>query len=219
MAKTIIFDMDGTLVDSLMFWDVLWKYFGERFGRGSSFRPDAQVERAVRTVPLKEAMDIVHTGCRIGESGDELFHAANELIEQFYSCEVQLKPGVLKVLQEFKEAGIPMCLASATEHDMIRIALAHCGITDYFSEIFSCASSGRGKEHPDVYLEALGYLGTDAESTWVFEDSYVALKTAREIGLPTVGIYDIYNANQDAVKECSVLYIGEGESLEKILSV
>ncbi len=209
--------MDGTLVDSLMFWDVLWKRFGVLYGRGENFRPGNPVERAVRTVPLKEAMEIVHKGCGIGKSGEELFRAANEMIENFYRCEVQLKPGVLEVLQEFGKAGIPMCLASATEHRLIEIALEHCGIAGYFSAIFSCASSGRGKEYPDVYLEALEYLGTGMESTWVFEDSYVALKTARGIGLPTVGVFDVYNASQDLVKEQSVLYVGEGESLTKIL--
>ena len=83
-----------------------------------------------------------------------------------------------------------MVLASATDPILIELGLAHCDMNKYFKAILSCAVIGKGKEEPDIYLEAQRILGTPAEETWVFEDSYVALRTAHGIGMPTVGIYD-----------------------------
>ena len=215
--KAAIFDMDGTLIDSLMVWDVLWKTFGERFRDGREFKPEVHLDKAVRTLPLKEAMELVHTTCRIGGSGEELLRAANEIIEHFYRFDVNMKAGVKEFLEHCYEKGVKMCIASATDPYLIDIAVKHCGIEKYFSKIFSCAEIGKGKEYPDVYLMALEHLGTSAEETWIFEDSYVALNTARKIGMPAVGIYDRYNYGQEILRENATVYVGEGENLMKLV--
>jgi len=215
--KAAIFDMDGTLIDSLMFWDILWKYCGERFLGDPGFRPGDQVERGVRTVTLREAMELVHSACGIAGSGEELFAVADAKIEDFYRNEVEIKPGVLEFLQCCQENNVKMCVASATEPRLVEIAMKHCGIDKYLTKIISCTEIGKGKEFPDVYLKALEYLGTPKEETWVFEDSYSALHTAHEAGFPTVGIYDPHNFSQNVVKANSTIYVGEGETLGKLL--
>ena len=112
-----------------------------------------------------------------------------------------------------------MCVASATAPDLVELVMKRFGMDAYFSKVFSCAESGRGKEFPDVFLEAKDFLGAPIEETWVFEDSYAALRTAHNAGFPTVGVYDRYNFSQDVVREHSTVYIGEGESLLKLLEL
>ena len=215
--KGAIFDMDGTLVDSLMIWEVLWDRFGNRFLNGGKFRPSEESDKAVRTMTLKDAMNYLYDVYRIGNSGEELFEFTTETMRDFYSQEVMLKKGVKEFLEYCYQRGVKMCIASATEKSLIKTALKHCNIEKYFSEIFSCADIGKGKEEPDVYLTALEYLGTEKEETYVFEDSQIAIATADEIGIRTVGIYDKYNYGQEKIQQMSTEYIAKGETLEKLI--
>ena len=110
-----------------------------------------------------------------------------------------------------------MCIASATDIDLIKIAVAHCRLEKYFPSILSCAEIGKGKDEPDIYLKAIECLGTSIEETCVFEDSHIAIKTANKIGAKTVGIYDKFNYGQEEMKKIADVYIGEGETLLKLL--
>ena len=215
--KGAIFDMDGTLIDSLMIWEVLWERFGNKFLNGCEFRPSEEADKAVRTMTLKDAMNYLYDIYHIGNSGEELFDFTTETMRNFYSREVALKKGVKEFLEHCHQSGVKMCIASATEKALIKTALKHCDIEKYFSEIFSCADIGKGKEEPDVYLTALEYLGTEKEETYVFEDSQIAIATADKIGIRTVGIYDKYNYGQEKIRQTATEYIAEGETLEKLI--
>ncbi len=215
--KGAIFDMDGTLVDSLFLWEVIWKAFGDQYLNGKPFAPNAADDKAVRTVPLRDAMQIIYDHYGFGNSGEELFRFASEILYDFYANKATLKAGVRELLAGLQARGVRMCVASATTAELIEVALKHSGIYPYFSAIFSCADLGMGKEKPDVYLLAQEYLGTETADTWVFEDSLVALQTASEIGMPTVGIFDRCNPYQPEIQAVSTVYIGEGEPLSKIL--
>ena len=215
--KGAIFDMDGTLVDSLMFWDVLWRTLGEKYCNNSAFRPNAETEKAVRTLSLQEGMHLLHRTCAMGESGDALFQTATDLCAYFYAKIVHLKPGVETFLKHCKKRGIRMCVASASERAMLNIVIKRFGLDAYFSRIFSCGDIGKGKEFPDVFEQAHVYLGTPKDSTWVFEDSVTALQTAVKAGFQTVGIYDAYAFDEQRVKELSTVYIARDESLERLI--
>lgn len=216
--KGAIFDMDGTLVDSLFLWEVVWKAFGEKYLDGKTFVPGAADDKAVRTLPLKDAMQLIHDHYRLGESGEELYTFVNDLIQVFYANDVQLKSGVREFLEHCHQNGVKMCIASATAPDLVETAVKHCGIDHCFSKIFSCATLGKGKECPDIYLLAQDFLGTQTAETWVFEDSLVALETAATIGMPTVGIYDPCNAGQDRIQKTATEYIAPGETLLKLIT-
>ncbi len=204
-------------MDSLFLWEVIWKAFGEKYLGGASFAPNAADDKAVRTVPLRAAMQLIHEHYALGASGEELYEFTNELLRKFYSTEVQLKSGARELLEGLHQKGVKMCIASATTPDLIEIAVKHCGIDHYFSKIFSCAKLGKGKEVPDVYLLAQAHFETPTRETWVFEDSLVALETATQIGMPTVGIFDRCNPYQKEIKETATVYVGEGEALDKVL--
>lgn len=216
--KAAIFDMDGTLIDSLILWDILWKEFGERYLGGKAFKPDADTDKAIRTMPVPDAMEYLHKKCNIGESGEELYKIAVATFKNFYENEVQLKEGVREFLEYCCCNGVKMCIASANDAQLIDVILKHCGIEKYFLKFFSCKELGKGKEEPDIFYQALSYLGTPIEETFVFEDSYVALTTAVKAGFPTVGVYDKYSFRQDILKENSTIYISENESFLKLKS-
>ena len=215
--KAAIFDMDGTLVDSLMLWDVIWAIFGKEYLGNESFTPSKEDDKTVRTLTLKDAMDLIHKNYSIGESGGELLEKTNCILLDFYKNDVKMKAGAKEFLEHLKAQGVKMCIATATAPDLVDIAIKSCGIGQYFSALISCATIGKGKEHPDVFLKACEVLGESISETWVFEDSLTAIKTATEIGMPTVGIYDRYNFGQEDIKAIATEYINDGETLLKLI--
>ena len=142
---------------------------------------------------------------------------ANEMMVDFYSNEVEMKPGAFEFLEHLKSNGTRMVIASATSPDLINLALKHCEIEHYFERLFSCADIGKGKDEPDVFLAALEYLGNDLSETWVFEDSAVAIETAVKAGFNTVAIYDKNNFGQDLMKKIATHYIAEGQGLDSLI--
>ncbi len=215
--KAAVFDMDGTLVDSLMLWDLFWSEFGTRYLGDKNFMPSSEDDKKVRTLPLKEAMTVIHQNYHIAESEEELARVATEIMINFYSNNVQLKNGVREFLEYLKNQNVKMCIASASSTELVKLAIKHCNIADYFVRIFSCADIGKGKEEPDIYLQAADFLGEKIENTCVFEDSLAAIETANKIGMLTVGIYDKFNYGQDTIKQIAAEYIGAGETLLKLL--
>ena len=217
--KAAIFDMDGTLINSLIFWDHLWKTMGEKYLADPSFRPDDTTDRECRTLTIDKAMELVYERFGIGSSGKELADLAIELIIIFYREVVEAKPGALEFLQYLKGKGVKMAVATASNGDLVQLAMERCGLKPYLDMVVSCADVGKGKDQPDVFLLALEKLGTTAEETWMFEDSYVALQTAKRIGMPTVGIFDANNYGQDILRANSDHYIAEGESLTRLIGI
>ena len=212
-----IFDMDGTLVNSMILWDVIWEDIGRRYMNVEGFVPDADFDKTLRTMTLRGAMATIHEHYGVGESAEALFAEADALCRDFYANRVELKPGAREFLDRLYEAGIPMCLATATAPDLIPLSIARCDMAKYFGAVLSCVEIGKGKEHPDIFLEAQKRLGTPVEETWVFEDSYIALRTAHGIGMPTVGIYDKYNDfYHDLLESLSNIYNGDGHTLAEI---
>ena len=83
-----------------------------------------------------------------------------------------------------------LCVATATAEPLARACLTRLGVADYFQLILSCDAVAAGKDRPDVFLEAARRLGTAPAATAVFDDALFAVRTAKEAGFYTVGIYD-----------------------------
>ena len=215
--KGAIFDLDGTLINSLIIWDVMWEKFGQMFLGKNGFRPTQKDDKAIRTMTLVEATEYINGIYHFSDDSGKVLEAANKIIEDFYANEVESKDGVKGFLEELLQKGVKMCVASATDLRLVKIAIEHCGLGKYFSEVLSCADIGKGKDKPDIYLLAMQKLGTSLEETCVFEDSHVAIETAHSIGMKTVGIYDDYNYGQDEIKKTANAYIAKGETLLKLL--
>ena len=217
IIKGAIFDMDGTLIDSLWGWEELWEWGGRKYLGIDGYRPDAAIDKAVRTMVLSDAMDYIHEHCGLGRDGAELVDHFNEILPDLYATKFMMKPGAKEFLDYCLQQGIPMVLASATAKEFIEIAMRTHGLHKYFKAVISCTEIGHGKEHPDTFLEACRILGTDREETWVFEDSYVALETAASAGFKTVGVYDRYAFEQERLARSTAHYIAKGETLMKLV--
>lgn len=215
--KAAIFDMDGTLVDSLFFWEPFWRDLGARFLGKENYVPPKELDQGIRTMTFTEAMAYIREPLGITASAEELVAFGTENLADFYRTQVGPKAGVLAFLDHLKARGVRMCVASATDKKYLPIALEACGLSSYFETVLSCSELGVGKDQPDIYLKAMELLGTAPADTCIFEDSFVALETAKRIGCHTVGVFDKNNYGQERLRAASEIYLGEGEGFDTLI--
>lgn len=215
--KGAIFDCDGTLVDSLGFWKAFYQKIGEVYFGKESFAPSPEDDKAMRTQAISFTAELLHKKYGIGRSAQDVEKWALEILEQYYKESVELKSGVREFLEHLKKNGVQMCIASASEAYLIKIVLSRHGVLNYFKDIISCSSVGAGKDKPDVFIAAEQFLGTPHEQTWIFEDSLLAIETAKAAGFHVVGVYDACAFGQERSRELSDEYIKDGGSFEELI--
>ena len=169
----VIFDLDGTLIDSMYIWNDL--SFDLLCQNGITPRDDLRDK--VSTMYLEQSSRYVIEEYGLPYTVEEVNRYINERVESFYLHEVQPKRDILPFLERLKAAGVPMCVATATERRLALPALEHNGMLPYFTE------------------KALRRLGTEKDHTAVFEDSLHAVSTAKAAGFPAFTIFDESSAH------------------------
>ena len=203
MIKGAIFDFDGTLLDSMFIWDTI----GEEYLRSLGNEPHEDLKETFMTLTLEEAAEYYREHYGVTLSVKEIVDGVNSMVEQTYRTKVTLKPGIAEYLAWLKENGVRMCVATVTDRYLVEETLERLGVRHYFSEIFTCAEVGFGKDKPIIYQKALAHLETEKRDTYVFEDMLFALNTAKTDGFPTVGVYDRHEVHQDELKGLADYYI------------
>ena len=188
-----IFDMDGTLVDSMDYWHGLQKDY--IMARGVAWD-----EKIIELVERLRPMTLVDAGRELirelGFTGtpQSIADDMNAIMHENYRLRVPLKDGADAYLAALKGRGAKLCTASATDVPLVKTCLERLGIAGYFDFMLSCEEVGRSKDCPDVYFEAARRLGAQPSEIAVFEDSLVALKTAKDAGFHAVAVADSANA-------------------------
>ena len=216
-VKGVIFDMDGTLIDSLGFWGYLWSRMGQRYFSDPTFLPSDSFDKQVRTMLFKDAMLAFRDKYGIEERWEDVLAFAESGLAEFYREVAKVKRGAFELLDHLLNRGIKVCIASATELKWIPDALQSTGLKSYFPIVLSCSEIGVGKDKPDIYYLASEKLGLYPSDIAVVEDSYLALETARASGFRTVGVFDKHNYSQDRLCAASDIYLSEGESLADLI--
>lgn len=184
--KGAIFDMDGTLLDSMP----VWYEIGSEVLKQKGLTPAMNLNEIIKPMTTLESAQYLKKEYQMNESVNEIIDDFNKLLERHYNESIPLKPGVEKFLRRLKEKNIKMCVATATDIHLTKIALKRLDIIDYFEDIITCNQVGMGKNNPEFFLKALKLVNTPISETVVFEDALYAIKSAKEAGFPVAGVHD-----------------------------
>ena len=207
-----IFDVDGTLLDSMFIWDTI----GETYLRSIGYQPKENLNETFKNMSLHQAARYYQTEYGVTRSIDQIMDGVNAMLERYYRFEVPLKPGAAELLERLRQSGVRLCIATATDRHLVEAALDRCGVLSCFGEIFTCNEVGHGKDEPDIFEAALRFLGTRREETLVFDDALYAVRTAKEAGFPVAAVYDSHEKAQDQVRILADVYLEELTQLDKL---
>lgn len=187
-CKYCIFDMDGTLVDSMGCWRKLERsYLAQKGVSGSGI--DEVLELA-KPLPLVDSAALFIQRFHLEGTPLQMAEEMMAIMARHYLNDVPLKPGARAYLEKLKQNGVKMCVVTATPKPLVEICLAHLDLARYFAFSLSCDEVGAGKDQPLAFFEAARRLHAEPGDTAVFEDSLQAAQTAKKAGFYTVGVYD-----------------------------
>lgn len=204
-----IFDMDGTLIDSIPYWDRLVPEFLGTFG----IEATAELNQEMSAMSIQESGIWLKEKFSLSEPAEEIVQELCTRIGKHYAEDIPLKPGVKNFLFSLKEQGICMCVATASSAELGRPALQRNGVLSCFDFMVDCGMVGVGKTSPAVYELAAEKFGASAADCVVVEDAAFALKTAKEAGFLTIGVYESSEPDQETVRRYSDWYIPKGKTL------
>lgn len=194
--QAVIFDVDGTMVDSMWMWKRIDKEYLERFDISLPDALQADIEGASfyeTAVYFKE-----HFG--IEDPVEQIMADWNEMAWEKYEREVPLKPGVRDFMQLCRSKGIKMGIATSNSRELMETIERVHGLTEYISCIRTGSEVQKGKPAPDIYLAVARELQVDPSRCLVFEDLTAGIMAGKSAGMKVCAVQDAYSFHSDREK-------------------
>lgn len=192
--KYAIFDMDGTLIDSMVYWKNLGREYLALHGVAENLD---EIMEQIKPMTMTESAELFRTEFHLTGTKESIAAEMNRMMDEHYRNDIPLKEGVEAYIKKLHELGVKMCVASATDTELMQACLDRLGISQYFDFLLSCEEVGVGKREPDVYFEAVKRLQEKEvilpENVAVYEDADYAIHTVLNAGFYTIAVYDDSN--------------------------
>lgn len=186
MIKGAIFDIDGTLLDSMP----IWTDVGARYLRSIGVTPEKGLGEILFSMTMEEGAAYLRRTYDLSQTESEIQKGIVDIIGDFYRYEVPLKAGMREHLEHLSSQNIPMTLATTGERELAEAALTRLGVWQYFSAMFTANELHTSKKEPLIYHTAANFMGTAPHETMVYEDVIHALTTAKKAGFQTTAVED-----------------------------
>ncbi len=204
--KGAIFDLDGTLLDSM--W--VWHEVDRRFLNTRGHEVPTDYMDAINHMTLNETANYTIERFKLSDSPQALIDEWISLAKSAYESEVKLKPNVREYLQRLASRGVSIGIATALSGELAELVLSNCGVLHYFRNITNVSEVSRGKSFPDVYLKSAKKMNLNPSDCVVFEDILQGLTSAKAGGFMTVGVFDSSSMSSiEDIKNVSNIYIND----------
>ena len=203
--KACLFDLDGTLLNSMHIWkDIDIEFLG---WYGYDLPPTLQ--REIEGMSFKETACYIKERFDLPTPIDEIMDIWNKMAFQKYSEEIFFKEGAFEFVKMLKEKGIKTAICTSNSRELVDAAAEHLGFAPYFDTIITSGEVGAGKPAPDIYLEASRRVGVEPEYCMVFEDIVTGLTAGKRAGMKLCAVEDLYSADQQEAKKAMADYYVE----------
>ena len=202
-----LFDMDGTLTDTMDFW----RYCVDEFLAEEGLSLTDEQCRQMEGMPLDASMAFIHS-LHLSPRADRLsYEDLCRILLVHYEKDAVAKAGVTEMLASLQKRGVTMGIATLTPSPLARVCLARTGLASYFSFILGGEEYPEGKRETRIFLDAARRFGCAPTEMHLFEDSYYSIKTARSLGIPVIGVADKYQAHhREKILAASVAFFEDG---------
>ena len=194
--KAVIFDLDGSLVDSMWIWRQIDIDYLGRFGH----KLPENLQSEIEGMSFRETALYIKERFQIDASVEEMMEDWNKMAWDKYMHEVPLKDGVYDFLLECKKRGIFLGIASSNSRELVENVLGALHIRELFTCIMTGSEAKRGKPAPDIYLEVADQLLVEPKDCLVFEDIVAGIMAGKSAGMTVYAVDDLYSAHQEEKK-------------------
>ena len=195
--KAVLFDLDGTLVDSMWMWPQIDVEFLGRFG----YDCPGDLERAVEGMRFSETAAYFKERFSLPMTLEEIKECWSQMAMDKYRTQVPLKPGALEFLRYCKDQGIATGIATSNGRPIVDAVIEALQIGEYFQEVATACEVEKGKPEPDIYLEVARRLQVAPEDCLVFEDVPAGILAGKRAGMTVLAVEDDFSRELSGEKK------------------
>lgn len=206
--KAVIFDLDGSLVDSMWIWREIDIEYMNRHGYATTREELDAFQAEIEGMSFRETAEWVSSHYEIPRTVEEMMDDWNSMAWDKYEKEVPLKEGVREFIEKCHKKGIKLGIASSNSRELVENVLSVHGIIDYFECIRTGSDGLPGKPAPDIYLTTARELGVNPSECLVFEDVVKGIHAGKNAGMQVCAVEDAYSAiHREEKKKLADYYI------------
>lgn len=195
--EAVLFDVDGTLIDSMGIWRDIDRIYLERYG----FDMPDNLQKELAGLSIKQAADYFREVIGINETPEKMISDWNELADDFYSNRILMKEDAMRWLKLIHERGIKMAVCTSNTRHLAHAALGRHDLFKYFDVVLTGEDVTIGKPDPFIYLKAARDLGAVPGRCIVFEDIREGIMAGKSAGMTVCGVHDLFSIDQETEKK------------------
>lgn len=190
-----IFDVDGTILDSMEVWNTLASQYVQSLG----MVPDKNLDEIVSDMSLEQSATYLKNHYKINKQEERIISEVLNFISDFYEYEVNLMPGFKEFISHYDSINV---IGTSCDEELVKIALNRLAVLNYFEDIITCSKVNKSKNDPDFYLACAQVLKQRPEDIVVFEDADYCMDVARKVGFKVIKIKDWRDLNEKCINDC-----------------
>lgn len=190
-----IFDVDGTILDSMEVWNTLASQYVQNLG----MVPEKNLDEIVSDMSLEQSATYLKNHYKINKQEERIISEVLNFISDFYEYEVNLMPGFKEFISHYDSINV---IGTSCDEELVKIALNRLAVLNYFEDIITCSKVNKSKNDPDFYLACAQVLKQRPEDIVVFEDADYCIDVARKVGFKVIKIKDWRDLNEKCINDC-----------------